>query len=115
MSTEESHSAWQKPSVLLSAAVFVVLYALAAAWIVATSGEDPEPLRLARTDDGDGIVVSGAVSDEDDRTARIDAVGTVTDASVIIARVVIDPDADPVLAPFDTATDLAATLGSGGG
>ena len=114
MANQDGHSAWQHPIVLRGAAVFVVLYALAAAWIVATNSEDPEPLRLVRTDDGAGVVVSGAVSDEDDRDALIDAVGTVTDASVIIARIVVDPEADPVPTPLDTAADLAATLSSGG-
>lgn len=100
---------------LRGAAVFVALYALAAAWIVATNSEQPQPLRLDRTDDGAGIVVSGAVSDADDREALIAAVSTVTDAPLIIAKIVVDPDAAPVDAPLDLAAELAATLPSDGG
>ena len=94
--------------------MFVVLYALAAAWIVATNGEGPEPLRLDRTDDGIGIIVSGAVSDDEDRQALIAAVGTVTEAPLIVAKIVIDPDAEPVDTPIETATKLASELRSAG-
>lgn len=95
---------------LRGAAVFVVLYALVAAWIVAADAGGPDPIRLDRTDDGAGLVVSGAVPDNDDRAALIAALGAVTDVPVIIAQVVVDPDAEPIAEPLETAAALADAL-----
>ncbi len=86
------------------------MYALTIAWIVVSDTEEPEALRLAPTADGNGLVLSGAVADEDERDAIVDAVGEVTSAAVIIAELEVDPDAPALDDPMDTATELAAAL-----
>ena len=90
--------------------MFVVLYAFAAAWIVISDVEQPDPLSLDLTPDGAGLVISGTVIDETSRDAIIDAVGTVTGATVIVAAIEIDPEARPIREPLETAAALAAGL-----
>lgn len=110
MANQVDHSSWRTGTLLRGAAVFVVLYALVAAWIVVSDANGPDPVRLARTDDGAGLVVSGSVPDADDRAALIEAVGAVTDAPLIIAQIEVDPDADPIDEPLETAAALADAL-----
>ena len=100
---------------LTGAAVFVALYALAAAWIVVTGDNEADPLRLGRTPAGDGVVVAGSVADEHDGEALIDAIAEATGATVIISELEIDADAEPILAPDDLADELVASLPPDGG
>lgn len=88
----------------------MAVYALAVAWIVASDAERPDPLDLARTADGAGLVVSGAVADDETREALVGAIGEVTGAALIIADLEIDPDASPVPDPLDAAAELASRL-----
>lgn len=95
---------------LTGAAVFVAVYALAAAWIVVTGDDSPEPLGLERTADARGVIVTGAVADEADRAALIDAIGDATGAAAIISDLEIDPDAPPIGTATATARELVASL-----
>lgn len=90
--------------------MFVALYALAAAWIVATDGASPPSIALELTGDGQGVIITGSVPDAEQRHALVDAVGEVTGAPVVIADVRVDPDADSIDPAIDTATALAAEL-----
>lgn len=93
-----------------AAALFVVIYALAAAWVVAADGERPPPVTLELTEDGTGVIISGAVPDPDERQALVDAVGDATGALVVVAAVTVDPDAASIAPATDTAAVLAAEL-----
>ncbi|MEO0494935.1 MAG: hypothetical protein AAF081_16135 [Actinomycetota bacterium] len=97
-------------ALLSIAAIFVVLYALAAAWIVIADGEAPPSLALHRTDDGQGVVISGAVPDAEQQQALVDAVGEVTGAPIVVVEITVDPDAASVDPAIDTAMALVAEL-----
>ena len=90
--------------------MFVTLYALAAAWTVATDGAAPPAVAIERTVDGQGVIITGAVPDAEQRHALVDAIGEVTGAPVVIADVTVDPDADSIDPAIATATALAAEL-----
>ncbi|MEM8706681.1 MAG: hypothetical protein AAGE98_09510 [Actinomycetota bacterium] len=98
---------------MTTAAVFVALYALAAAWIVIADGESPPSVALHRTGDGQGVVITGAVPDDDQRIALVDAVGEVTGAVIVVADITVDPDAEPIGSARATATELLADLPPG--
>ena len=110
MANQTDHAAWPKAWLFTGAGIFVLLYALAAAWIVAADADGPAPLEVTRTVDGEGLVIAGAVADADDRAAMIAAIGTVSDATVIITELVIDDDAPPIPDPLDAADDLVSAL-----
>ena len=95
---------------LTGAAVFVALYAIAAAWIVVAGDDEAEPLRIDRTANGEGVVVSGTVADAGDGDALIAAIADATGATVIISELEIDTDAEPIAAPDQLADELVASL-----
>lgn len=115
MATTAGPTVWSQRVLVSAAAVFVALYALAAAWVVIADGESPPSVTLERTDDGLGVIITGAVPDVDQRTALVDAVTDITGAAVIVADVAVDPDAEPLDSAHDTATALVAELAPGRG
>ena len=97
------------------AAVFLAIYALTAAWIVLGDTGDPAPLNIEWTGDGDGLVVSGTVPTPGDRDELLTALGQITDASLIVSEVEIDPKAEPPDPIEQTARRLARSLPDGAG
>lgn len=95
------------------AALAVAAYALVAAWFVLADGTGPAPLQLDWTADRGGVIVSGAVSDQEAQAALLDAIAQTTNAPVIVSELVVDPDAAPLSNATDTARALADDLEPG--
>lgn len=110
MALFRGHATWSNRTLVSGAAIFVAVYALAAAWVVVAETTGPEPLGLHQTADGDGVVITGAVVDTDDRDALIAAIGDATGVSLIVTELEIDPKADPIFHPERTASALAEKL-----
>jgi len=100
-------------SLAAGGAVFLVLSALVAAWIVLPDRGEPAPLGVERTVDGDGLVVSGAVPTPDDLAELLDVLGRLTDAPVIVSEVTVDSQAEVPGSIEQAARRLARSLTDG--
>ena len=97
------------------AAIFLAIYAVTAAWIVLAATADPPALELEYTDDGSGVIVRGAIDTDANRTELLETLGEITDATVIVSDVEVDPDAEPPDPIEQTAWRLVRSLSEGTG
>lgn len=103
-------SAPTRTTVATAAAILLAIYAVFAAWFVLAATADPPTLEVERTADGDGLIVRGAIDDEQSRIELLRTLGELTGAELILNDVEIDPDAEPPESIEQTASRLARSL-----
>ena len=103
-------SAPTRITVATAAAIVLAIYAVFAAWFVLAATADPPALEVEWTESGAGVIVRGAIDDEQSRAELLRALGELTGAELILNDVEIDPDADPADSIEQTARRLARSL-----
>ena len=103
-------SAPARNTVAIGAAILLAIYAVFAAWFVLDATTGPATLEVELTDNGEGVIVRGAIEDEQRRAELLRALGELTGADLILNDVEIDPDAEPADPIEQTARRLARSL-----